>query len=156
MNQRHKSHYCSTYTVFSFLFPHSCIRFLPSRLRKDLQHHIQIHPPSTMTSPLLPPLLALPTELKLQIFCYLKTDERPSLMILRRTHSSLRGLISREDCMGHNWAMQGERLFYAEQEHPYLIPAGYYSCYYCKRVLSASHFSEYGGKEYCRLCSCQR
>lgn len=95
-----------------------------------------------MKPPLLPPLLALPTELKLQIFSYLKTERRPSLMILRRTHSSLRGLISREESIAQTSQLNTERMWNAEHDHQYLIPPGCFPCYICNQVLSASHFDD--------------
>ena len=115
------------------------------------------NPPSTS----LPPLLALPVELKLQILSHIPDHNKShalALMILRRTHRSFRSIIPNpktELSIG---------FFLAAEKHPYLFPllcgcgenprglsnhcskplVRHYPCYRCKRLRSGQEeFHEY-------------
>lgn len=92
----------------------------------------------------LPPLLALPTELKLQIFSYLDDDSQPSLMLLRRTHSTFRHIISAKDCIGLDSKIKRKRMLVAEHKYPFLFARDHSPCYgSCLDVLEGSQFDNY-------------
>lgn len=83
--------------------------------------------------PLLP-LLALPLELKLQIFSYSEDRYNCSLIILRRTHSSLRHIIPRRQLPTWPvWVGRETEFRSAENKHPYLFPLDRFPCYGCFR-----------------------
>ena len=111
----------------------------------------------------LSPLLTLPVELKELIISYLCDDHYPSLVCLRRTHSSfitvipkaqIRSNLSRADLLQQ--FLVTERLF------PDLLPRDHYPCYVCARVLPLSvfpftlehHFDNEENPSYCwpRCC----
>lgn len=98
-------------------------------------------PQAPMTTTPLPPLLALPLELKLQILSYLPTkgvyNDDVSLIVLRRTHRLFRNIIPRAPYNGAPYKSKFKR---AERQHLYLIPPMTYPCYYCRRVLEVSDF----------------
>lgn len=93
----------------------------------------------------LPPLLALPAEITLQICSYLEGPE-PTIIILRRTHPHFRriipkvnllGALSKEDLRSHllvadRYAGVGKRLN--------LFPPGHLACFKCFRVLPSGDF----------------
>ncbi len=94
-----------------------------------------------------PPLLALPLELKLQIFSYLSG----SLIILRRTHSSFRHIIPRNRITSSPRRIRTAQLVFAEDNHSYLFPPDHYPCYVCFRALPGSQFDSFykaRGQEY--------
>lgn len=95
-----------------------------------------------------PPLLALPVELKLQIFSYLKNDLQPSLMLLRRTHSTSRQMISAQDCVGVDNKTTKIRMFAAEQNYGFLFTPTQYPCYNCLKVIDRSGFDQYPFSKY--------
>lgn len=101
----------------------------------------------------LPPLLALPVEIKLKILSYFSDDSSSrhsidptnalTLMILRRTHKSFRRLIT------NPWKERqptSEHIFTAECHHPYLFPSSSWSsvkvlyCYSCGSFLGRHVF----------------
>lgn len=89
----------------------------------------------------LPPLLALPLEIKLQIFSYLETDLQPSLMLLRRTHSTFRHMIPINDCISLDSQIKRRRMLVAELKYPFLFAQNHYPCYGpCLAVLEGSQF----------------
>ena len=96
-------------------------------------------PRTTSTAP-LPPLLALPLELKLQILTYLTDTKHCSLVILRRTHSSFRHIIPRDRITSSPRAIKTVQLVFAEDNLSYLFPHDYYPCYFCFRALPGSKF----------------
>ena len=105
---------------------------------------------STYTSPdtPLPPILALPCELKQEIISQLSGDDKyysvPALMALRRTHPMFRKIIPRKHHLKSKFKSSvfktAQLLFYTELKHPYLIPPDLYPCYDCHRVLHTSRF----------------
>lgn len=90
----------------------------------------------------LPPLLALPTELKLKIFSYLTDDEYPALPCLRRTHSSFLHLIPkshvRSSVSDDNLYRQ---LITIDMDYAYLLPPDHHPCFSCTEVLPPDAFS---------------
>lgn len=100
-------------------------------------------PTNTSPKTLLPPILALPLELKQQIPFYLCGDDNEcsnvTKMILRRTYPDLRNVIPSDyhfvSKLGFTKAWQ---MFFAEREHPYLISPNYYPCYQCYKLLGIS------------------
>ena len=109
----------------------------------------------------LPPLLALPAELKLQIFGHLSNHKYGELWlaILRRTHPLLRSLIPRQTMPSvlpraslsvatyreHSRRMdlRTHLLWLTESEHPYLFPPGFHPCFDCGEVVDSSHLDTY-------------
>ena len=105
----------------------------------------------------LPPLLALPVELKLQIFYHLSNHKYGELWLatLRRTHPLFRYLIPRqtmpsvmpraslsvatyrEYCRRMDFRMDLLRL--TESDHPYLFPPGFHPFFDCGEVVDSSH-----------------
>ncbi|CAF9927109.1 MAG: hypothetical protein ALECFALPRED_003622 [Alectoria fallacina] len=124
------------------------------------------------TSPVqpLPPLLALPLELKEQIFAELSSHEggELSLTILRRTHPVFRYLVPRKPLAlvtpyqpgdtpskreyNRTLDIRRERLLFAELNHPYLFPPDLYPCYTCGEVLGGSHFEPYTSRYFRSGC----
>lgn len=107
-------------------------------------------------------LLALPTELKLQIISCIPRGSSPSLACLRRTHSSFLNLIPKSEIRSNisSFHLRCE-LFNTEINHPYLLPLNHYPCYSCVAVLSVQSFQPYsthsdyvigGSCAYLRLC----
>ncbi len=109
--------------------------------------------PTTSTAP-LPPLLALPSELQLQIISYFSNtenpvDPEPTLIILRRTHRIFRDIIPSApygppvlnvlDLRSSRY----NKLLLAEHKYPYLFPRKMLPCYGCQRVLNRSAFKEW-------------
>ena len=89
----------------------------------------------------LPPLLALPSELKLQIISHLPHDEYPSHACLRRTHSSFRDLIPKASIRSSvSQEHLASQLFFTEGNYAYLLPLGHYPCYTCIKVLPVDVF----------------
>jgi len=113
----------------------------------------------------LPPLLALPLELKLEIFSYLRRS-RTMLIVLRRIHPSFRMILLKYDrnidgpyvyemCrtshqpqdkwLGLIVSLFRQRLKYAERfsrnKRTGIFPPGYYPCYFCRKVLPAERFT---------------
>lgn len=117
--------------------------------------------PGTSTIRPLPPLLALPLELKQQIFADISEFEDGELWltILRRTHPMLRYLIPRKTIAPvtpysrnnmsirlqyyRTLEIRKDRFLFAEVNHPYLFPPDFYPCSSCGEVLSGSHFEPY-------------
>lgn len=90
------------------------------------------------------PLLGLPDEIKSQILSYLKKDFKPSLMLLRRTHSTFRRIILAEDCIGTNNRTKRRRMLAAEHKYRFLFAPNHYPCYgSCLKVLEGTEFDEY-------------
>lgn len=101
----------------------------------------------------LPPLLALPIELKLQIFTHLSNHSYGLLWltILRRTHPLLRPLIPRQPMpipmpraslrppSYHDFLQKVDLrmnlLRLTDSDHPYLFPPGFYPCFLCGEVV---------------------
>lgn len=99
----------------------------------------------------MPPLLALPTELKLEIISHLPHDPYPSLACLRRTHSSFLDLIPKAHICSKLSANElCGQLLKTELEYAYLLPPGHYPCYVCTRVLPLDAFPITPG----RHCDC--
>ncbi len=96
---------------------------------------------SCPTQHVLPPLLVLPTELKLQIIKYLADDKSPNLACLRRTHTSFLDIISKSDLryMPPPFILRGQ-LLDTELNHCYLLPRHHYPCYKCTAVLPSQNF----------------
>ena len=91
-----------------------------------------------------PPLLALPTELKLHIITYLYVDQTPNLACLRRTHTSFRDIIPKSDVRSTSPApLLRHQLLDAELNYPYLLPVDHYPCYKCTAVLPVQDFHPY-------------
>ena len=91
----------------------------------------------------LPPFLALPLELKLQIFSYFRDTPDCSLRILRRVHSSLRHVIPRgRSTFPYSISVRTAELRTAEEKHPYLFPPDHSPCYRCYDVLPGSSFDD--------------
>ncbi len=122
------------------------LREEPDEHKTDWEYTHSSHPDMTTTqisnTPHLPPLLALPVELKLQIFSYLKNDSQPSLMLLRRTHSTFRQIISAQDCVGVDNNLTKTRMLVAEQDYPFLFAPNQYPCYVCLKVIDQSGFDK--------------
>lgn len=96
-------------------------------------------PSKTQTSP-LPPLLALPLEVRHQIISYCVHHPTPTLAILRRTHSSFHNVIPKSDVRCKpRWARLREQLINARLRFPYLLPEDYVACFRC---LSIVHLKE--------------
>ncbi len=147
----------------SYKSPRSANTFVSSKKFLRVLHRIMApeaapqNPPSTS----LPPLLALPVELKLEILSNIPDHNKSralALMILRRTHRSFRSIIPNpktELSIG---------FFLAAEKHPYLFPllcgcgenprglsnhcskplVRHYPCYICKRLRSGQgEFHEY-------------
>ena len=89
----------------------------------------------------LPPLLLLPSELKLQVISYLGHDSSPNLACLRRTHRSFRNIIPKSDLRPKSPPfLLKSQLLDTELNHPYLLPVHHYPCYRCNEVLPADDF----------------
>ena len=104
----------------------------------------------------LPPLLALPIELKLQIFDHLSNHEYGHLWlaILRRIHPLLRYLIPRQTmpsvmsrsyfsvatyrALTRRMDIRIKLLRLTESDHPYLFPPGFHPCFDCGEVVDSS------------------
>lgn len=92
----------------------------------------------------LPPLLALPVELKLQIIWHIPRDEYPLLACLRRTHSSFLDLIPKAHIRSQLSETElCKQLIKTELEYAYLLPSGHYPCYVCAKILPLDSFVEY-------------
>ena len=90
----------------------------------------------------IPPLLALPTELKLQIIAYLSQDTSPNLAYLRRTHTSFLNVIPKSDVrLKSSRFLLRSQLLAAEVNHRYLLPLNHYPCYKCTAVLHRRMFN---------------
>ena len=90
----------------------------------------------------VPPILALPVELKLDILSKIPHDEYPSLACLRRTHSSFLDLVPK----AHIRYQLSEtdlchQLLKTELAYAYLLPPDHYPCYLCARVLPLDVFT---------------
>lgn len=84
----------------------------------------------------LPPLLALPVELMLEIISYLPHDEYPSRACLRRTHSSFLQLIPKAEIRSKLSDSQlSDQLLRTELDYSYLFPPNHYPCFFCARLL---------------------
>ena len=95
----------------------------------------KMNPTSEPTKQALPPLLALPNELKLDIISRLLHDEYPSQACLRRTHSSFLPLIPKSDIRSNLTETElCNQLLRTELEYAYLFPPEHYPCYFCARV----------------------
>lgn len=121
-------------------------------------------PPLDLIKQALPPLLALPVELKIEIISHLSHDEYPSLACLRRTHSSFLNVIPK----AHIRSKLSEtdlcnQLLKTELEYAYLFPPDHYPCYFCARALPLDAFTinhvrqlDHGdGKKYLSSRSCK-
>lgn len=98
-------------------------------------------PTSLLTQDGLPPLLALPMEMKLQIISYLPHDKSPNLACLRRTHKSFRVIIPKSDIRSKSPPIILHRqLLDTELNHSYLLPLDHYPCYRCTAVLPSQNF----------------
>ena len=97
------------------------------------------------------PLLALPTELKMQIISYISDEEdpEPTLIILRYTHRIFRNLVPpapygpRVPSNSKLREVRKKRLLQAERRYPYLFPSKMLPCYRCLCVLHRSAFDAY-------------
>lgn len=90
------------------------------------------------------PLLALPTELKLQIISCIPRGSSPSLACLRRTHTSFLNLIPKSEIRSKTSSFRLRcELFETEMSYPYLLPLDHYPCYSCFAVLSVQNFEPY-------------
>ena len=98
-------------------------------------------PASIPTHDSLPLLLALPTELKLQIISYLPYDKSPNLACLRRTHRSFCDIIPKSNVYSKAPAfLLRSQLLDTELNHPYLLPLYHYPCYRYIAVLASQKF----------------
>lgn len=87
------------------------------------------------------PFLALPTELKLQIISYLPQHKSPSLVCLRRTHTSFRDIIPQSDIRSKpSLFLLRSQLLDTELNHSYLLLHHCYPCYRCTAVLPFQDF----------------
>lgn len=90
-----------------------------------------------LSTPHSPPL-SLPIVLKLQILSYFENEFQPTLMLLRRTHSTFRPIISAQVCIGANQRIKARRMLAAEHVYPFLFAPNHYPCYgRCLAVLKA-------------------
>lgn len=109
------------------------------RLLHEPDHEMASSPASG--SQTLPPLLALPAELKLQIFSYLTDDDYPALPCLRRTHSSFLNLIPKARIRS---SVSDETLYRqlvtTDMEYAYLLPPGHRPCFVCTEMLPFDAF----------------
>ena len=114
----------------------------PTKPLEDVFLTNQFHPTShkmnltsESTEQALPPLLALPVEVKLKIISCLPHDEYPSQACLRRTHSSFLPLIPKSDIRSKLTETElCNQLLRTELEYAYLLPPAHYPCYFCARV----------------------
>ncbi len=122
-------------------------------------------PTSFPTDGSLPPLLALPMELKLQIILCLPHDKSPNLACLRRTHTSFRDIIPKSDIRSHlSPSLLCSQLLDTELNHSYLLPLHHFPCYRCIAVLPSQAFhpwmlqcnvaigGTYAYNRFCRSC----
>ena len=102
----------------------------------------------------LPPLLALPVELKSNIISHLPHDEYPSRACLRRTHSAFFQLIPKADSLSQLPLIDlADQLLRTELDNAYLLPPDHYPCYFCLRVLPLAAFqNSYRGGRRCGDC----
>ena len=104
-------------------------------------------PQTPMTTTSLPPLLALPLELKLHILSYLHLDDDDyadlSLIILRHTHRSFRNIIPHAPYASKDKTHNEFQLDRAERQYPYLIPPMTYPCYGCLGIVECSGFGRH-------------
>ncbi len=98
-------------------------------------------------SPTLPPLLALPIEITLEILSYLEAPE-PALIVLRRTHSHFRNIIPMVN-LGDTLSIFDYRALLVAADHlgmddknSSLFPLGRLACFSCLRVLPLGDFSD--------------
>lgn len=108
-------------------------------------------------------LLALPTELKLQIISCIPRGGSPSLACLRRTHMSFLNLIPKSKIRSKISPFRLScELLDTEISYPYLLPLDHYPCYSCIAVLSVQNFQPFstqtdhvigGARAFDRFCS---
>ena len=120
-------------------------------------------PTSSLRERDTPQLLALPTEIKLQIIAYLSREKSPNLACLRRTHTSFLNIIHKSEIRSKTpSSVIRSQLLDTELNHPNLLPLNHYPCYACTAVLSAHNFHPYlthsklaiaGSYAYERFCS---
>ena len=98
----------------------------------------------------LPPILALPLELKQQSMSHLSGEDNQfninvgsrKMIILRRKHPEFRSIIpcdyrfASQSVFHKRW-----QLFVAACTYPYLIPPNLYPCYQCVKVLDVSDYA---------------
>lgn len=94
----------------------------------------------TTSSPKTSRLLALPTEVKGQILSHLSNEEEPTLMMLRRTHSSFHRMMPYTAHESKSWVDRERKLLNAEYMYPFSFPPNHYPCYGCLGVLKACWF----------------
>ena len=111
---------------------------------------------SGSTEKALPPFLALPVELRLEIISHLPHDEYPSRACLRRTHSSFLQLIPKADIRSKLPDTElSNQLLKTEMEYAYLFPPDHYPCYMCARVLPLGAFDDTVSDPHAQYRSCQ-
>ena len=96
-------------------------------------------PPPTQN---LPPLLALPLELKLQIITCLHDSRLPKLALLRRTDFSFLHIIPKSDVRAKAGPNLSNQLREAESTWPFLLPQYHYTCYTCLNVFPQLRFGD--------------
>ena len=90
----------------------------------------------------LPSLLALPVEIKMQIFTHLASSYL-ALKVLRRTHRSFRALIPKLRRIQYVSADDYRAyLLAAERTSSSLFPPNLYPCHSCSKVLPAEYFCD--------------
>lgn len=96
---------------------------------------------SILTEHGLSPLLALPTELKLDIITYLYDDTSPNLTCLRRTHTFFLSITLKSDIRSKSSvSLLRSQILSTELNYPYLLPPDHYPCYGCTAVLPTKDF----------------
>ena len=102
------------------------------------------------------PIVALPVELKLEIFSYLRKS-RVMVIILRKTHRSFREILPKwsfkdhEHYFLHQFAMKSSEVLrnqlefaerFSKAKRIKLFPLRHYPCYWCNKVLPAGRFTD--------------
>ena len=103
---------------------------------------------SSVSDPIIPPLLALPTEILCQINDYTVGTSDPTLAILRRTHRVFYQLIPPADVRSSATKKElAQQLRAAQDRYSFLFPPGHLAYFTCLYVKPESSFADDKGAQ---------